>query len=74
MLNHLVTFDAHANSVMGLQAMSINGPNQFASFAKDNTVKVWSVTTQKPTELISNNRAAAVNLLPKVVLKRQIRN
>ena len=54
--------------------MSINGPNQFASFAKDNTVKVWSVTTQKPTELISNNRAAAVNLLPKVVLKRQIRN
>ena len=69
-INHLVTFEAHTNSVVGLQATHMSAPNQFASLGKDNSVKVWSVTTQKPTELISNNRAAAVNLPPKVVLKR----
>ena len=44
--NHLVTFDAHTNSIVGLQATStITGPGQFASFSKDNSVKLWSVTT-----------------------------
>ena len=46
------------------------GPNQFASFGKDNCVKIWSLENSKPKELISNNRAAAVNLPPKVTLKR----
>jgi len=50
------------------------GSGQFASFSRDNSVKVWSVTTQKSTELISNNRAAHVNLPLKVVLRRQIKN
>ena len=43
-LNHLVTFEAHTNSIFGLQANNMS-ENQFASLGKDNSVKVWSVTT-----------------------------
>ena len=41
-LTHLVTFDAHSNSITGLQP-NPSVQNQFVSLSKDNTVKIWSV-------------------------------
>ena len=72
-LTHLVTFDAHSNSIIGLQP-NPSAQNQFVSLSKDNTVKLWSVVNQKPKQPIHNNRAAAMNVTAKVVLKKQIRN